>query len=52
MLMPKGEGLWKNVFIDVEGVNGFCGYEFENGCSVLTQAMVIQDKSNISKQGS
>ena len=52
MLIPKGESLWKNVFIDVEGVDGFCGYKFENGCSVLTQAMVVQDKSNISKQGS
>ena len=51
MLMPKGESLWKNVFIDVEGVDGFCGYKFENGCSVLNQAMVVQDKSNISKQG-
>ena len=36
LLIPRGGGLWKNVFNVAEGVNGFCGCEFESGCSVLS----------------
>ena len=38
LLLPRGEGLWKNVFNDEEGVNGFCGCEFENVCSVTAHS--------------